>query len=89
MLFADIEYWRSLWSGDVFRGQSLASCIKVIHADIVGVWNLPNKDNVCLFPGAVWPCFTKEYQYLSRKEFREEISYLVQDLGGYPITTSR
>ncbi|KAI0276096.1 hypothetical protein BGY98DRAFT_736516 [Russula aff. rugulosa BPL654] len=66
------KYWRGLWSGDDFRGQTLASCIKVIHADIVGVWNLPNKD-----------------RYLSSKDFREEISYLVQDLSGSASTTSR
>ena len=47
-LFADIEYWRGLWSSDDFRGQTLANCIEVIRADIVGVWNLPNKDKVCL-----------------------------------------
>ena len=47
--FADIEYWRGLWSSDDFRGQTLANCIEVIHADIIEVWNLPNKDRVCLF----------------------------------------
>ena len=45
----NIEYWRGLLSGDDFHGQTLASCIRVIHADIVGVWNLPNKDRVCPF----------------------------------------
>ena len=49
ILFADIEYWRALWSSDDFRGQTLANCIEVIHTDIVGVWNLPNYDRVCLF----------------------------------------
>jgi len=39
------KYWRGLWSSDDFRGQILANCIEVIHADIVGVWNLPNKDS--------------------------------------------
>jgi hypothetical protein len=48
-LFAGIEYWRGLWSSDDFRGQTLANCIEVIHADILGVWNLPNKDRVCPF----------------------------------------
>ncbi|KAN0107074.1 hypothetical protein V8E52_010519 [Russula decolorans] len=38
------KYWRGLWSSDDFRGQTLANCIEVIHADIIGVWNLPNKD---------------------------------------------
>ena len=48
-LFFIIEYWRGLWFSDDFRGKTLANCIEVIHADIVGVWNLPNKDGVCLF----------------------------------------
>ena len=48
-LFVDVEYWRGLWSGDDFLGQSHANCIEVIHADIVGVWNLPDEDRVCLF----------------------------------------
>jgi hypothetical protein len=56
-LFADIEYWRGLWSSDDFRGQTLANCIEVIHADIVGVWNLPDKDRVCLFFSSGSSCF--------------------------------
>jgi len=38
------RYWRRLWSSDDFVGQSLANCVEIIHADIVGTWNLPDKD---------------------------------------------
>ncbi|KAH9998770.1 hypothetical protein BJV77DRAFT_980342 [Russula vinacea] len=33
-----------LWNSDDFAGQMLADCVAVIHTDIVGVWNLPDKD---------------------------------------------
>ena len=56
-LFADLEYWRGLWSSDDFRGQTLANCIEVIHADIVGVWNIPDKNKVCLFFSSGLSCF--------------------------------
>jgi hypothetical protein len=56
---ADVEFWRGLWSGDDFHGQTLASCIKVIHADIVGVWNLPSKDRVCLFFSSGLSCLLR------------------------------
>jgi hypothetical protein len=48
-LFTDIEYWRGRWSPDDFRGQTLGNYIEDIHADIVGVWNVPNEDSVCPF----------------------------------------
>jgi hypothetical protein len=49
-----IGYWRGLWSSDDFVGQPLANCVEIIHADIVGTWNLPDKDKVCLlFPSVV------------------------------------
>ncbi|KAH9998775.1 hypothetical protein BJV77DRAFT_980421 [Russula vinacea] len=38
------RYWRGLWYNDDFAGQMLADCVAVIHTDIVGVWNLPDKD---------------------------------------------
>ena len=43
-----IGYWNGLASSDDFAGRTLASCVEVIHADIVGVWNLPDKDRVRL-----------------------------------------
>ncbi|KAH9998769.1 hypothetical protein BJV77DRAFT_711572 [Russula vinacea] len=46
-LFAHIGYWRSLWNSGDFAGQMLSECVEVIRADIVGVWNLPDKDK-CL-----------------------------------------
>jgi hypothetical protein len=75
-LFANIEYWRGLWSSDDFRGQTLANCVEVIHVDIVSVWNLPNKDRVCLFFSSGLSSFAEGYQYLSRKAFREEFLIL-------------
>ncbi|KAI0276094.1 hypothetical protein BGY98DRAFT_736470 [Russula aff. rugulosa BPL654] len=64
------RYWRRLWSSDDFVGQPLANCVEIIHADIVGSWNFPDKD-----------------KYVSSTEFKAEISYLVQDLTGSPIST--
>ncbi|KAF8474332.1 hypothetical protein DFH94DRAFT_695408 [Russula ochroleuca] len=43
-LLAHIGYWRGLWYSDDFAGQTLADCVEVIRTDIVGVWNLPDKD---------------------------------------------
>ena len=48
-----IGYWRRLWSSDDFVGQPLANCVEIIHADIVGSWNLPDKDKVCLLFSSV------------------------------------
>lgn len=49
--FATEGYWRVLWASDDFYGHTLAKCVEVIHGDIVGVWNFPDKDKVCLlFP---------------------------------------
>ncbi len=45
---AYIGYWRRLWSSDDFVGQTSEKCVGVIHADIVGTWNLPDKDKVWL-----------------------------------------
>ncbi len=45
---AYIGYWRRLWLSDDFVGQTSEKCVGVIHADIVGTWNLPDKDKVCL-----------------------------------------
>ena len=47
-LLTHIGYWRRLWSSDDFVGQSLANCVEIVHTDIVGTWNLPDKDRVCL-----------------------------------------
>jgi hypothetical protein len=53
MLLTRIGYWRRLWSSDDFVGQPLANCIEIIHADIVGTWNLPDKDKVRLLFSSV------------------------------------
>ena len=45
-LVGHIGYWNGLASSDDFAGRTLASCVEVIHADIVGVWNFPDKDRV-------------------------------------------
>ncbi|KAF8474333.1 hypothetical protein DFH94DRAFT_805789 [Russula ochroleuca] len=39
-----------LWYSGDFAGQTLADCVEVIHADIVGVWNLPDKDRYLSSP---------------------------------------
>ena len=48
-----IGYWRRLWSSDDFVGQPLANCVGIIHADIIGTWNLPDTDKVCLLFSSV------------------------------------
>jgi hypothetical protein len=52
-LLTHIGYWRRLWSSDDFVGQPLANCVEIIHADIVGTWNFPDKDKVCLLFSSV------------------------------------
>ncbi|KAF8474329.1 hypothetical protein DFH94DRAFT_124853 [Russula ochroleuca] len=44
------RYWCRLGSSDDFAGQTLADCVGVIHADIVGVWNLLDKDGYLSSP---------------------------------------
>ncbi|KAF8489076.1 hypothetical protein F5888DRAFT_1210533 [Russula emetica] len=53
------RYWRRLWSSDDFVGQPLANCVEIIHADIVGTWNLPDKDKYFSSTG-----FKAEISYL-------------------------
>ena len=40
-------YWRSLWSSLDFADQSLKDCVNIIHYDIVEIWNLNDKNEVC------------------------------------------
>ena len=42
-------YWRDLWVTDDFAGYTLETCLEVIHNDIIGVFDLPDKDRVCHF----------------------------------------
>ena len=47
-LLDHVGYWGGLASSDDFTEQTLEICVEVIHADIVSVWNLPDKDRVRL-----------------------------------------
>ena len=47
-LLDHVGYWDGLVSSDDFAEQTLEICVEVIHADIVSVWNLPDKDRVRL-----------------------------------------
>jgi hypothetical protein len=40
-------YWNSLWSSPDFADQTLKDCVKIIHDDIVEIWNLNDKTRVC------------------------------------------
>ena len=40
-------YWRSLWSSFDFTDQSLKNCVNIIHDDIVEIWNMNDKTEVC------------------------------------------
>jgi hypothetical protein len=42
-LFISVEYWGYLFSG-AFTGRPLDQCIRVIHDDIVDVWNFHDPD---------------------------------------------
>jgi len=53
-------YWRDLWVTDDFAGYTLENCIEVIHSDIVGVWDFPDTDKVCLFLSSWLFCLLKE-----------------------------
>jgi len=37
------RYWRSLWSSLDFADQSLKNCVRIIHDDIVEIWNMNDK----------------------------------------------
>ena len=39
-------HWRSLWSNLDFADQTLKNCVKIIHDDIVEIWNLNDKTKV-------------------------------------------
>ncbi|KAF8489079.1 hypothetical protein F5888DRAFT_1211977 [Russula emetica] len=59
------RYWRRLGASQDFAGQTLADCVEVIHSDIVGVWNLPDKDR-CLSSTAFKVRISHLIQDLSR-----------------------
>jgi len=62
MSLATEGYWRGpdLWGTDDFAGYTLENCIEVIHSDIVGVWDFPDNDEVCLFSPSWLFCLLKE-----------------------------
>ena len=39
-------YWRNLWSSVDFADQTLGNCVKIIHDDIVEIWNLNDRNKV-------------------------------------------
>jgi hypothetical protein len=41
-----LEYWSGLASSANFPGRSLLECLKVIHLDIVNVWNFEDPNLV-------------------------------------------
>jgi hypothetical protein len=45
-----IGYWRNLCFSLDFADQSLRNCVRVIHDDIVEIWNLNDKTMVWFFP---------------------------------------
>lgn len=73
-LLAHIGYWPGPASSDDFAGRSLASWDEVIHEV---VWNLFDKVSFLFCHGCL--AYYGD-QYLSSGAFRDEISYLVQDL---------
>ncbi|KAI0272993.1 hypothetical protein BGY98DRAFT_1099662 [Russula aff. rugulosa BPL654] len=40
------RYWRNLWSNLDFADQPLKSCVNIIHADIIEIWNLYDRQRV-------------------------------------------
>ncbi|KAH9003545.1 hypothetical protein EDB86DRAFT_2893126 [Lactarius hatsudake] len=45
---ACVGYWRSLGTSQDFNDQALASCVNVIHEDIINVWNFDDKEGYLL-----------------------------------------
>ncbi|KAH8979846.1 hypothetical protein EDB92DRAFT_1902620 [Lactarius akahatsu] len=45
---AYVGYWRSLGTSQDFNDQALASCVNVIHDDIINVWNFDDKEGYLL-----------------------------------------
>ncbi|KAF8267151.1 hypothetical protein EI94DRAFT_1802156 [Lactarius quietus] len=39
-----LGYWRSLWSSLDFADQTLKNCVKIIHDDIVEIWNMNDRN---------------------------------------------
>ncbi|KAI9456398.1 hypothetical protein BJY52DRAFT_1187916 [Lactarius psammicola] len=45
---AYVGYWRGLGSSQDFTDQALESCVKVIHEDIINVWNFDDRERYLL-----------------------------------------
>jgi hypothetical protein len=39
-------YWSSLWLRPDFAHKTLKNCVKIIHLDIVEIWNMNDKNKV-------------------------------------------
>ena len=71
-----LEYWRNLWSNGEFTNEppiSLKDCVKLIHNDIVTIWN--QDDNRCPTISAA-----QRNQDLSSDRFKIHMSHVVKDL---------
>jgi hypothetical protein len=42
------RYWRSLWSSLDFADQTLKNCVKIVHDDIIEIWNLNDRTRYLL-----------------------------------------
>ncbi|KAH9998780.1 hypothetical protein BJV77DRAFT_712350 [Russula vinacea] len=73
------RYWRKLWSSPDFTDQSLEECLKLVHNDIVKIWNQDGRNSVC---SPQLPCFlhAQQSQYLSSDQFKIHMSHVVNDL---------
>ena len=43
----DVNFWRKLWSSVDLADRPLMDCVHVIHIDLMEVWNLKDKAEVC------------------------------------------
>jgi hypothetical protein len=76
---AYVGYWCSLGSSQAFTGQTLESCVNVIHEDIINVWNFEDTERVC-HPFLSSALVAEVNQYLLNRDFKARMTRLVGDL---------
>ena len=80
------EYWLSPCPD--FVNQELKDCVRIIHGDIIEIWNMNDKNRVWSFP---WSSVIRADldQYLSSNKFKARMSHVVKDLAGSSNASSK
>ncbi|KIL61356.1 hypothetical protein M378DRAFT_180096 [Amanita muscaria Koide BX008] len=74
------KYWSGLASGFHFRNSTIWHCLKVIHTDIINVWNIRGLNQVYLELAIHTVRLTGYDKYLLSDGFRGKISIIVGEL---------